>query len=1188
MKQLSLLVVCAAALSAQTLQISPNPLILTTQPNTGGAGTISFTSSGGPINFLVAPNPSTLWLHVSPTTQLTTPATVSVTTDPMAASASSSLNVTIQGQPNVSVPVTVNVSPVGVNPTAMNFSYTLGGSLPPSQPITVSLPAGTTASVSKTGNWLNYAVTGGNTPTSITATLDPVVTPTLTPGTYTGSITVTPTNGSNLTPATVQVTLTVSSTPQVTITPASLTFTVQINGANNQTQQTLQLSAGAQGIPNFAIVPTVNWLSVNPSVGTIPANGSVPITVSLGLPSPSTPGTYTGALNITTATTQQVPVTVVESTNPVLNIPATPLSFTYGVGQAVPTAINVTPTSTGAPATQITYNVTANQPWLVVPPTATTPNAIAIGVNPTGLGPGNYTGTVTFTNTATGGLSQTLQVNLKVTNNPTIAASPGQMIFVYQVGQQQPLPQTLSVASPNGTPLNYTASTSTPWLILVGHTSGTTNDSFTVSVNTTGVPVGVNQGQINITATDPATGAAAGSISIPVALDVDNKALLVVNPQSVVLAAQAGSGQTPSQDILLSSTSPTDQLALTESQPTSSWLFLQSRPTSTSPGGVALRLTAVTNGLSPGVYNDSVTINAVGPGGAVLDNGFVIPVTLVITTGTITAAPATLSFSQVAGAAAPAAQTINITSTPPGLSYFVSTSDSGFGWLTATTNATATPGAVSVSVDASRLSPGTYQGRVIVTSLYAAGSPLTIPVTLQVTSGTISAPTTPLVFTVPAGSTTALTQSVAVSGSPGPLGFSVSTVVNNNGNWLSAAPATGTTPAAVQVTVNPSTLGIGTYTGTVSITSPGAAGSPINIPVTVNVVTAQTLTVTPSTLTFNYTLNQTAPAAQTVQVQSSSGTAIPFTAAASTSNNGNWLQVSPTTGNTPAALTVSVNTQNLTAGTYTGTIAVTSSNALAATPIQVTLNVTQTPKPVITAVRNAASYFLGALSPGEMVSIFGTGIGPATGLSGVVNSAGKVATTLGGTRVLFDNVEAPIIFTRTDQTTVMVPYEVAGRPNTNIRVEFNGVQSDPVAYNIADTAPGIFTLNQQGTGPGAILNGANFSVNSPNAPAPKGSYVSVYMTGEGATTPPGVTGALVPADGSANKIPLATVTATVGGVPAFVQYAGSAPGTVNGFSQVNVQIPNSAPSGVSVPIVITFTTPTGSNSTQPGVTVVVQ
>ena len=1186
MKQLSLLTVCACALSAQTLQISPNPLVMTAAVNTGASATLTLTSSGAAIQAIVSVNPGATWLHVSPTSQVSTPATITVSTDPLSAgSYSGSLNVA-STVGTFSVPVTLNVSAVGVNPTALNFAYVLGASTPPAQNVTVTggIPATVSRSTNTGGSWLDTVTTGGGTPTAITVTIDPGVAPTLAAGTYTGTITVTPTSGSNLTPAIVQVTLTVTTTPTVTVTPASLSFNYQIGGTNNVTTQNIQLAAGAQAIPSFSITPNVSWLSVSPSVGSIPANGVVNVTVTEMQPS-ATPGAYNAMLTLQTAVTQQISVTANVSNNPLLNVPATPLSFTYQVGGPVPVTQSVTPTSTGAPGTQATYTAAANQTWLIVPTgTLTTPNPVSIGVNPINLGPGNYSGIVTFTSTTAGSVGQQVAVTLQVTNNPSLVTSPGSLIFAFQVGQQQPAPQTVFVASVTGVPLNYTATTSTPWLVLVGHTSGTTPDSFTASVNTAGVPVGNNSGTINIAATNAATGASAGNVTIAVTLYVDNKALLLVNPPIVALAGQAGTGLTITQGVTLSSTSSTDQLTLTESQPNSSWLFLQSRPTATVPGGVTLQFTAVPTNLAPGVYTDTVNVTAIGPGGAALDSPYTIPVVLFLTSGTIAASAPSLSFSQVASGAAPAAQSFNVTSTPAGLSFFVTAYDFGLGWLSASTTASVAPGAVSVSVDGSRLSPGTYQGRVIVTSVNAAGSPLIVPVTLQVGGSTISAPTTPLVFTAPVGSTTALTQNVSVSGAPGPLTFSVAPSTSS-GNWLTVSPTSGTTPATVQVSVNPANLGINTYTGFVTITSAGAAGSPIAIPVTLNVVAAATLTVTPATLPFTYSLGAAAPPSQTVQVQSSG--AASFIVSTSTNNTGNWLQVSGTSATTPATLTVSVNPQGLAVGTYNGTISVSSTNSLAAAVVQVTLTV-QVAKPAITSVKNAASYFLGALAPGEMVSIFGTGIGPATGVAGPQVSGATMATTLAGTRVLFDNVVAPIIFTRTDQTTVVVPYDVAGRPTTTVRVEFNGVQSDPVTYNVIDVAPGIFTLNVQGSGPGAIRNSADFSVNSPNALAPKNGYVSVYMTGEGATTPPGANGFVAPADGSFNKNPLATVTATVGGIPAFVQYAGSAPGTVNGFTQVNVQIPANAPSGVAVPIVITFSSATTTVSTQPGVTVAVQ
>ena len=91
--------------------------------------------------------------------------------------------------------------------------------------------------------------------------------------------------------------------------------------------------------------------------------------------------------------------------------------------------------------------------------------------------------------------------------------------------------------------------------------------------------------------------------------------------------------------------------------------------------------------------------------------------------------------------------------------------------------------------------------------------------------------------------------------------------------------------------------------------------------------------------------------------------------------------------------------------------------------------------------------------------------------------------------------------------------------------------------------------------------------------------MSIYMTGEGITSPPSVTGQLAV---SLNK-PVLPVTATINGAPAQVQYAGSAPGEVYGVMQVNVLLPTTLPTG-TLPIVITV----GTTNTQTGVTLAVK
>lgn len=1183
MRQLLLLFVCAYALGAQTLHINPNPLVLNTQPNTGTSATVNVTSSSGTLNFLAVPNPNTPWLHVSPSGQQMTPASFTVSTDQLPSGAYTSfITVSTQGSV-VSLPVTLNVSVVGVSPTALTFQYVAGGLAPPLQTVAVTLASGASATVSRStdngGNWLDIEI-GGSPLSMITAQIDMPVAATLAPGTYTGTILVTP-SGADTAAAVVRVTLVVSATPQATVSPTSLSFNYQVGGTNNITQQTIQLSAGSQALP-FAFTSD-SWISVSPPSGTVLANTSITVTVSVTPPSQN-PNTYNGSLTLTTTSSQKIPVSIAVSNNPLLNLPAGPIAFTYQVGGSVPLTSVVTPVSTGA---QIQYTLSSNTSWLKVPSTATTPNAVTIIVDPTSLTPGSYSGTVQFK--VAGNPTQSVTVSLAVTNNTVLVPSVNSLTFVYQTGQQLPAAQTISLATSSGVPVNYAASSPTSWMMLIGHASGTTPDSFIVAVNPAGVPAGASVGPISIAVTNAATGASLGTVTIGITFYVSNNELLLVNPsQPVVLSGQAPSNQIITQNVMLTSTN-TDVLNLSVLPPQTAsggqWLFVSSQPGST-PG--TLTLYAAPNGLGPGVYTGSVTVNATGPGGVVLDSPYTIPVMLNMTTGSISANVTTLTFTQKSGGTAPQPQKVNLTSALSQTDFFVTAYDGGLGWLSATVTQGRMSGTATVSVNGSGLTPGAYQGRVIVGQNLASNSPLIIPVTLQVTAGAISAPTTQLIFTAAAGGTSSLSANVAVTSTPGALSFSVATSTNNSGNWLTATPVTGTTPATVHVAVNPSGLAVGTYNGSVTITSAVAGGSPITIPVSLSVVAPQTLTVTPSTpLTFTYTLGQMVPSGQALRVQTVA-TAIPFSVTTQTTSGGStWLVATPMSGTTPASITVNVNPSGLSQGTYQGTVLIGASSTLAPVAVQVTLNVFVTPKPVITSIQNGASYFLGAVSPGENVTIKGSGLGPATLTMGQLGQNGLVSTNIANTQVMFDNVAAPIIYVSATQTSVMVPYEVFGRPQTTVTVAYQGVMSDPVLYNVVSVAPGIYTLNMAGSGQGAVFNQNGHTLNGSSTPAAKGSVIALYLTGEGPTAPQGMDGDITPSDGSQLKHPLATVTATVGGIPATVYYAGSAPGIVNGISQINVVIPPNAPSGSNVPIVLIFTASGYAAGTQPGVTVAV-
>jgi uncharacterized protein (TIGR03437 family) len=234
-----------------------------------------------------------------------------------------------------------------------------------------------------------------------------------------------------------------------------------------------------------------------------------------------------------------------------------------------------------------------------------------------------------------------------------------------------------------------------------------------------------------------------------------------------------------------------------------------------------------------------------------------------------------------------------------------------------------------------------------------------------------------------------------------------------------------------------------------------------------------------------------------------------------------------------------------------------------------------TAAPTFTAagVLNGASFQPGGVSPGEIVTVKGSGLGPAQGVSASLVGE-KFPTLSNGTQVLFDGVPAPIIYTSGAQVNAIAPYSIAGETSTQVQVVYNGATSSAVPVPVVASAPALFTQGG-GTGQGAILN-QNTSVNSTSNPAAPGDVVVLFGTGEGQTNPAGVDGQVAV---SVYPKPVLTVSVTIGGVNAVVDYAGAAPGLVAGVLQMNVVVPAGLQG--SQPVVVTV----GTNASPAGVSV---
>ena len=218
----------------------------------------------------------------------------------------------------------------------------------------------------------------------------------------------------------------------------------------------------------------------------------------------------------------------------------------------------------------------------------------------------------------------------------------------------------------------------------------------------------------------------------------------------------------------------------------------------------------------------------------------------------------------------------------------------------------------------------------------------------------------------------------------------------------------------------------------------------------------------------------------------------------------------------------------------------------------------------ISSVANAASNQAGALAPGEIVTIFGSGMGPVVSSPIVAgpNAAGVYPATLSGTSVLFNGTAAPMIYTSATQVAAVVPYEISGT-SAQVSVQYQSAASKAVTVPVASAAPALFTFGS-GTGQAAAVN-QDGSLNGSAHPAPPGSVIVLFATGEGATTPAGTDGVVT---GSILPLPVLPVTVTIGGVAATVLYAGEAPQEIAGIMQLNVVVPAGVPAGSAVPILV--------------------
>lgn len=530
------------------------------------------------------------------------------------------------------------------------------------------------------------------------------------------------------------------------------------------------------------------------------------------------------------------------------------------------------------------------------------------------------------------------------------------------------------------------------------------------------------------------------------------------------------------------------------------------------------------------------------------------------TSTTVTAAPASVTFTWQTGAALPPAQTValRISSGSPG--YTVTITGTNTQWLTATPTSGKMPVTLTVRANPTSLPAATYTATVSV-AVAGIASPVAIPVTLTVTAAlpTLTLSTNAVAFTAPPSPPATQVVKLATSGSP--LSYSVTIA---SAPWLTVIPMSGVlvpgaqTPLTFAVDAALLTPQTTPYTARVTVSAPAATPASkqqtITVTFTVNSMTPSISSVWPASIPLN-SPDTTVTIRGANFYSASVAKALGATASLKTTVLGAdvILAVVPASLlNTPGSLKLYVS--NPQPGGDSPNVSVPVGNT-----------------PVIQSIVNGASMLPGPVSPGEMITILGDNIGPNTpAVMADANGDGFIDTSLSGVSVTVDGIAAPIVYVSASQLNVQVPYGVSIGANKVVSLT-NGT-APPVTMNVttALTAPAVFTLDGSGAGQAAALNN-NGTLNTSQTAAKIGDSVLFFVTGEGdyaASSIPVRDGYLIP--DTLTPLPQLSPapTVTIGGATATGVSAGPVPGWMLGLLAVAATVPAGAATGAAVPVLV--------------------
>ena len=836
-------------------------------------------------------------------------------------------------------------------------------------------------------------------------------------------------------------------------------------------------------------------------------------------------------------------------------------------------------------------------------------NPPGITMSPSGLlsGTPTETGMFSFNVAATDSLGGQASAPFQVTfinGTPEIQAAPLSLTFNADYEGNPPLGQSISITPASGAtpPVKFSVAidngqsgTAAPSWISVSPSSGTAPAGLVVSVNQGTLAAGTYTAGIQVLDSNNLPSDIAVTLNVK-----SNPQQLTVSPSMLQFTARAAASGTLAQDLVVSNTG-TGTLAFNASAlGGSSWIssITPSSGQTTLNSPVLLQVQVNSSGLAVGSYNDTIQVASAA-------GNVNIPISLFVSASgpVLSVNPSGIFFHarqnggtsdveaiEIVNAGDPASTvnwTASVVNPGPSNSWLNLVSPTG-------TAKSSAPGTLTIAPvqNATQMAPGPYYALIKIADPNSLNSPQYVTAVLNIDPDSVAPSPSPtpggLFFTSSVGGSAPAAQQVLVNPSSATaIPFQVAVTTSNSGTWLSATPssgtATGEAPGNVSVSVNPAGLAAGIYTGSVNISigqvlesvnitfvvaPTGSSGSIAHTRPQIAGCTPSKLAITENALVNNFSVPAGWPATLVVQLNDDCGNIVTTASVTASFSNGDapLSLTGDTFGNysgtwQPGAVTSQmIVTMNAASGNLQPAVA----------KVYGGIAANQTPPPTLAAggtLNNLNPVVGGALAPGMIAEVFGTGLAATAGSTGIL----PLPTTFNNTFAQVGPYQAPLYFLSSGQVNVQIPAEITGTQQIPIVFSVNNALTLPVMLSIVPSGPGVLSMFDGPTSPSVQnnahiiaqhLNGTAVTTASPGKP---GEYLVMYLVGLGATNPP------VPSGHAAPSNPLANVTVTpvvmVDSQPSNVYFAGLTPGFV-GLYQIDFQVPTGVHTG---DVVVTVT-----------------